>query len=96
MNKTPRHHILALIEPTSGRKMEIITNEPGLLFYGGNFLNGKDIGKEGLPYKHRTAFCLETQHFPDSPNQEHFPSTILNKGEIYKSSCIYKFSIDKR
>lgn len=84
-----------IIEPTSGRKMEVITNEPGLQFYGGNFLNGKDIGKEGLPYKHRTAFCLETQHFPDSPNQEHFPSTILKKGEIYESSCIYKFSIDK-
>ena len=85
-----------IIEPTSGRKMKVITNEPGLQFYGGNFLNGKDIGKEGLPYKHRTAFCLEAQHFPDSPNQEHFPSTILNKGEIYKSSCIYKFSIDNR
>jgi len=84
-----------IIEPTSGRKMEVITNEPGLQFYGGNFLNSKDIGKEGLPYKHRTAFCLETQHFPDSPNQEHFPSTILKQGEIYESSCIYKFSIDK-
>jgi aldose 1-epimerase len=84
-----------IIEPTSVRKMEVITNEPGFQFYGGNFLNGKDIGKEGLLYKYRTAFCLETQHFPDSPNQEHFPSTILKQGEIYESSCIYKFSIDK-
>lgn len=81
-----------IIEPTSGRKMEVITNEPGLQFYGGNFLDGNDIGKGGLPYEYRTAFCLETQHFPDSPNQEHFPSTILNKGEQYTSICIYKFS----
>jgi len=85
-----------IIEPNSGRKMEVITNEPGLQFYGGNFLNGKNIGKGSLAYKYRTAFCLETQHFPDSPNQEHFPSTILNKGELYTSTCIYKFSIHKK
>jgi len=82
-----------IIEPNSGRKMEVITDEPGLQFYGGNFLDGKDIGKGELPYEYRTAFCLETQHFPDSPNQEHFPSTILNKGKHYTSTCIYKFSI---
>ena len=76
--------------------MEVITDEPGLQFYGGNFLDGKDIGKNGLPYKYRTAFCLETQHFPDSPNQAYFASTILNKGEYYKSTCIYKFSINKK
>lgn len=85
-----------IIEPNSGRKMEVITNEPGLQFYGGNFLNGKNIGKGSLAYKYRTAFCLETQHFPDSPNQEHFPSTILNKGEQYTQTCIYKFSIHKK
>ena len=84
-----------IIEPISGRKMEVITDEPGLQFYGGNFLDGKDIGKGSLAYKRRTAFCLETQHFPDSPNQAHFPSTILNKGEDYRSICIYKFSIHK-
>jgi len=85
-----------IIEPISARKMEVITDEPGLQFYGGNFLDGKDVGKNGLPYKYRTAFCLETQHFPDSPNQAYFASTILNKGEYYKSTCIYKFSINKK
>lgn len=80
-------------DPVSGRIMEVITDEPGLQFYGGNFLNGKDIGKGNLPYKYRTAFCLETQHFPDSPNQANFPSTILNVEETYTSTCIYKFNI---
>ena len=82
-----------VIEPNSGRKMEVITSEPGLQFYGGNFLDGRDFGKRNLPYNYRAAFCLEAQHFPDSPNQNHFPSTILNVGEHYKSICIYKFSI---
>ncbi|RIJ46455.1 galactose mutarotase [Maribellus luteus] len=82
-----------IFDPVSGRKMEVITDEPGLQFYGGNFLNGKDVGKGGLPYNFRTAFCLETQHFPDSPNQEHFPTTILLKGQTYTSTCIYKFSV---
>ncbi len=84
-----------VIDPISGRKM-VITDEPGMQFYGGNFLNEKDIGKNGIPNKYRTAFCLETQHFPDSPNQEHFPSTILNKGQHYSSTCIYKFSIHQK
>ncbi|PIQ49181.1 MAG: galactose-1-epimerase [Cytophagales bacterium CG12_big_fil_rev_8_21_14_0_65_40_12] len=85
-----------IFEPKSGRKMEVITDEPGLQFYGGNFLDGNDIGKEGLPYEYRTAFCLETQHFPDSPNQENFPSTILNEGQNYTSTCIYRFSIHQQ
>ncbi len=84
-----------IIEPLSGRSMEVYTNEPGLQFYGGNFLDGKDVGKYGLSYKHRTAFCLETQHFPDSPNHPNFPSTELNPGEEYYSVCIYKFLIEK-
>ena len=83
-----------VIEPKSGRKMEVITDEPGLQFYSGNFLDGKDIGKMNLPYHYRTAFCLESQHFPDSPNQPSFPSTILEKGDKYSSTCIYKFSVD--
>lgn len=85
-----------VIEPNSGRKMEVITSEPGLQFYGGNFLDGKEFGKRNLPYNYRTAFCLEAQHFPDSPNQKHFPSTILNAGEQYNSICIYKFSIHQK
>jgi len=79
-------------DPTSGRVMEVLTTEPGLQFYSGNFLAGKDIGKSGTPYPFRSSFCLETQHFPDSPNQSNFPSTILNPGETYNSVCIYKFS----
>lgn len=82
-------------EPTSGRVMEVLTDEPGLQFYGGNFLNGEDIGKGNLSYEYREAFCLETQHFPDSPNHPNFPSTILTPGETYSSTCIYKFSIHK-
>ena len=78
-------------DPISGRIMVVYTTEPGLQFYGGNFLDGKDIGKYNLPYKYRTAFCLETQHFPDSPNRSNFPSTILMPGEIYTSTTIYKF-----
>lgn len=84
-----------VLEPTSGRVMEVYTNEPGLQFYGGNFLNGSVIGKEKKQYKHRTAFCLETQHFPDSPNNPNFPSTRLNVKEKYYSVCIYKFSTIK-
>ncbi|NRB64092.1 MAG: galactose mutarotase [Saprospiraceae bacterium] len=82
-----------IFEPVSGRQMEVITNEPGLQFYGGNFLDGQDTGKGGLSYERRAAFCLETQHFPNSPNQANFPSTTLYPGEIYQSTCIYRFSI---
>jgi aldose 1-epimerase len=78
-------------EPSSGRIMEVYTNEPGIQFYSGNFLSGKDIGKNGIIYNYRTAFCLETQHFPDSPNKSNFPETLLNPGEEYYSICIYKF-----
>ena len=81
-------------EPESGRVMEIYTNEPGLQFYGGNFLDGKTKGKSGKPFVYRGAFCLETQHFPDSPNQPNFPTTLLNPGGKYQSICIYKFGIN--
>ncbi len=79
-------------EPTSGRVMEIWTTEPGLQFYSGNFLDGHLSGKSGKPYQFRNGFCLETQHFPDSPNQPNFPSTILRPGEKYQSTTIYKFT----
>lgn len=78
-------------DPESGRVMEVYTNEPGIQFYGGNFLDGAFEGKYGLKYAHRSAFCLETQHFPDSPNKETFPTVRLNPGEKYYSICIYKF-----
>ena len=80
-------------DPISGRKMEVWTTEPGLQFYGGNFLKGEDIGKTGKPYTYRSAFCLETQHFPDAPNQSNFPSTLLNPGVQYHSITTYKFSV---
>ncbi|MFP4289561.1 MAG: aldose epimerase family protein [Bacteroidales bacterium] len=83
-----------VVEPTSGRKMEVFTTEPGLQFYGGNFLDGTNTGKRGESYEHRTSFCLETQHFPDSPNQPSFPSTVLRPGEEYRSTTIYRFSIE--
>ncbi|MBS3807013.1 MAG: galactose mutarotase [Bacteroidales bacterium] len=79
-------------EPTTGRKMEVHTTEPGLQFYSGNFLDGSQVGKNGVAYEYRTAFCLEAQHFPDSPNHENFPSTVLKPGETYKKQTIYKFS----
>lgn len=79
-------------EPESGRYMEVFTTEPGVQLYTGNHLSGKEIGKAGVSYTKRTGFCLETQHFPDSPNQPGFPSTLLNPGETYKSTTIYKFS----
>ncbi|MBN2214800.1 MAG: galactose mutarotase [Bacteroidales bacterium] len=78
-------------EPVSGRVMEIYTTEPGIQFYAGNFLDGTIMGKDSTSYKYRHAFCLETQHFPDSPNQEDFPSTVLNPGETYRTSTIHKF-----
>ncbi|NOY97160.1 MAG: galactose-1-epimerase, partial [Chlorobi bacterium] len=79
--------------PGSGRKMEIFTTEPGIQFYGGNFMDGSDIGKSGKPYNYRESFALETQHFPDSPNNSSFPSIILRPGEVYHTSSIYKFSV---
>ncbi len=78
-------------EPLSGRVMEVWTTEPGLQFYSGNFLDGKDVGKGNKPYLFRSAFCLETQHFPDSPNHSNFPSTVLKPGERYRQKTIYKF-----
>ena len=80
-------------EPESGRYMEVFTTEPGVQLYTGNHLRGNEIGNSGKPYTSRTGFCLETQHFPDSPNQPAFPSTLLNPDEVYHSTTIYKFSV---
>jgi aldose 1-epimerase len=78
-------------EPATGRQMEVWTTEPGVQFYAGNFLDGTITGKGGQVYGHRWGFCLETQHFPDSPNKPQFPSTILRPGETYESTTIYRF-----
>ncbi len=77
-------------EPETGRTMEVLTREPGVQFYTGNFLDGTVVGKGGA-YQHRTAFCLETQHFPDSPNQPQFPSVVLKPGETYATTTVYRF-----
>jgi aldose 1-epimerase len=79
-------------EPTSGRVMEIYTNQPGIQFYSGNFLDGTITGKEGRIYKKHNAFCLEPQHFPDSPNHPNFPSTVLNPGEKYFHQSVFIFT----
>ena len=79
-------------EPTTGRVMEVHTEEPGIQLYCGNFLNGKLVGKAGKPYVHRGGFCLETQHYPDSPNQPNFPSSIVRPGKPYKTTTVFKFS----
>lgn len=80
-----------LRDPVSGRTMEVLTTEPGLQFYSGNFLDGSDIGKGGVMYERRTGLCLETQHFPDSPNQSGYPSTVLRPDEPYRSTTVYRF-----
>lgn len=81
-----------VFEKTTGRVMEVWTTEPGLQFYSGNFLSGSNIGKGGKRYEHRFGFCLETQHYPDSPNRPQFPSTILNPGQTYSSTTVYRFT----
>ncbi len=80
-------------EPKSGRFLEVLTEEPGVQFYTGNFLDGRLTGKAGKPYLNRGGFCLETQHFPDSPNQPTFPSTILRPTETYSTKTIFRFSV---
>lgn len=79
-------------ESKSGRLLQVLTTEPGIQVYTGNFLDGSIQGKSGVPYNHRSAFCLETQHFPDSPNHPNFPSTVLKPGQRFHSITIYKFS----
>jgi len=81
--------------PVSGISLEVFTNEPGIQVYTGNFLDGKTKGKKGIVYNQRAAVCLETQHYPDSPNKPQWPSVILEPGKVYKSTCIYKFGIEK-
>lgn len=82
-------------EPTSGRVMKVQTTEPAIQFYTGNFLDGSVTGREGFPYKKRFALCLETEHYPDSPNHPTFPTTELRPGQTYKTTTIYQFSTRK-
>lgn len=84
-----------VIEPESGRVLEVSTNQPAIQFYGGNFLDGKAIGKKGVAYQHRTALCLETENYPDAPNQPAFPTSILQPGETYHHTMVLKFAVQK-
>jgi aldose 1-epimerase len=83
-----------VVEPKSGRTLECLTTEPGVHFYAGNFL-GSVVGKGGMVYNHREGFCLETEHYPDSPNHPEFPSTELAPGDTYTQTCIYKFGVER-
>lgn len=85
-------HAITLYDPASGRQMDIATTEPGVQFYSGNFQDGTLTGTSGRTYRQSDALCLETQHFPDSPNQPEFPSTVLRPGETYRSTTVHSFS----
>jgi aldose 1-epimerase len=83
------------VSEQSGIVLEVYTNEPGVQLYTGNAMSGQDTGKQGVTYPHRGAFCLETQHYPNSPNQPDFPPTLLLPGQTYQSRCIYKFAVNR-
>jgi len=82
-------------EPKSGRVLEVLTTEPGIQFYSGNFLDGTVVGKSGKPYVRRGAFCLEAQHFPDSPNQPSFPPVVLRPGQTYRQTTVYRVTVER-
>ena len=82
-------------DPGTGIVLDVYTTEPGMQIYTGNFLDGSVVGKNGIVYKKRTAICLETQKYPDSPNKPNWPSSYLSPEETYTSRCIYKFSVRK-
>lgn len=82
-----------VVDPKSGRQLDVFTEEPGIQFYGGNFMDGSDVGKYGTKFEYRASFALETQHYPDSPNQANFPNTILRPRETYQTQSIYRFSV---
>ena len=84
-----------LTSPITGITLEVYTNEPGVQVYTGNFLDGTVTGKKGIAYPQRASVCLETQHYPDTPNKAHWPSAILEPGQTYRSQCIYKFGVEK-
>lgn len=88
-------HAAHVLEPSTGRTLDISTTEPGLQFYSGNFLDGTITGKAGHLYRHRSGFCLETQHFPDSPNHPRLPSTILRPGEEHRSRTVFAFGVER-
>ena len=96
LNKTAQDtlsHAATVFEPNRGVKMDIYTTEPAIQFYGGNFMDGSDVGKYGKNFLYRESFALETQHYPDSPNNQDFPNVYLSPTETYRSTSIYRFSL---
>lgn len=93
---TPLGLAATVTEPKSGRVLEVYTDQPGLQFYTGNFLDGSLTGKSGVVYRKHSGFCMETQHFPDSIHQPSFPNTVLHPGETFRSSTVYKFRSDRK
>lgn len=92
-NKNALELAATVIHPDTGRRMDVLTTEPAVQLYTANFLDGTLTGKSGQPYNYQAGFCLECQHFPDSPNQPHFPSTILEPGQVYEQTTIHRFSV---
>lgn len=88
------NHAATVTGDRSGIQMDVYTQEPGMQFYSGNFMQSKNTFKSGVKDDYRTAFCLETQHFPDAPNQPNFPSIVLNPGETYRTVSEYRFSVE--
>lgn len=94
LNTSDRNHSVAtLTDPLSGRKLDVFTSESGLQVYSGNYLDGSIVGKSGKKYKKYGGICLETQHFPDSPNRPCFPSVVLSPGEVYRQTTCYLFGV---
>ena len=89
------HKCVTLESPKTGIVLDVYTNEPGIQVYAGNFLDGTVTGKKGIVYNQRASVCLETQHYPDSPNKADWPSVVLEPGQTYNSECIFKFSVEK-
>jgi aldose 1-epimerase len=85
--------VVSLYDPGSGRLLEIATDQPGIQFYSGNFLDGSICGKAGIVYQKHTGLCLETERFPDAPNQPAFPAAVLRPGETYMHRMIHRFSV---
>jgi len=92
LNGEGLRRVATVYEAQSGRFLEVLTEEPGVQLYTSNFLNGTETGKDGAVYRYRNGFCLETQHFPDSPNQPEFPSVVLHPGDEYRTTTIFRFS----
>ena len=87
--------IARVSEPTTGRVLEVLSTEPGLQFYTGNFLDGSNVGKGGQVYNFRNAFAMEPQHFPNSPNQPDFPPVVLRPGQVYHNTIVFRLSTSK-